>query len=368
VRVISSSENSLQPAQVALGNFDGIHLGHRAVIRALSEPDRLQLGVAAAGIANQSSTDQNGSSEAALSASIPDASVQNASIQNASIPNPATLDLSAPSVPPQTIASHLYTTVVSFNPHPQSYFSGQSRSFLTVLDEKVQVLESLGVEQLVLLPFDAALSSLTPEAFVQQVLVCQLRAQKISVGFNFCFGCKRSGTAEDLKAIAAQFGVPVFIVPPQTLDGEQVSSSEIRQALTAGEVERAGRLLGRPYSLTGEVVRGQQLGRSLGFPTANLKVSNQKFIPRRGVYRVWVEGQIFGQPQLGVMNIGSRPTVAGTNETIEVHLLDWSRDLYGHTVTVRLAQFLRPEQKFDSLDALKAQIQQDCVMARAQAA
>jgi riboflavin kinase / FMN adenylyltransferase len=324
VRVITSLETCLQPTQVALGNFDGVHLGHRAVIESLSST------------VGQRSTFQK----------------TNASERDSAV---------------QIAEPHLYTTVVSFNPHPQAFFSGQPRSLLTVLEEKVQVLDALGVEQLVLLPFDAALSALTPEAFVEQILIQQLKAQSISVGFNFCFGYKRSGTAEDLKAIAAQYDIPVSIVAPQTLDGEQVSSSEIRQALEIGDAQRAKRLLGRPYTLTGTVVKGQQVGRSIGFPTANLSISPQKFIPRRGVYRVGVEGAGLEQRQLGVMNIGCRPTVEGESETIEVHLLDWSQDLYGHTVTVHLEQFLRPEQKFESLDALKAQIRQDCATARAQA-
>jgi riboflavin kinase / FMN adenylyltransferase len=323
VRVITSLENCLQPTQVALGNFDGVHLGHRAVIESLS-------------IATTRST-EGGERDNAVQIATP----------------------------------RLYTTVVSFDPHPQAFFSGQPRSFLTVLEEKVQVLSSLGVEQLVLLPFDAALSALTPDAFVEQILVQQLKAQSISVGFNFCFGYKRSGTAEDLKAIAARYSIPVSIIAPQTLDGEQVSSSEIRKALDIGDAERANRLLGRPYTLTGTVVQGQQVGRTIGFPTANLNVASEKFVPRRGVYRVNVEGTGLegtglGQPQLGVMNIGSRPTIEGQSETIEVHLLDWSQELYGHTLTVHLEQFLRPEQKFESLDALKAQIRQDCEIARAQ--
>jgi riboflavin kinase / FMN adenylyltransferase len=327
VRVIYSLKTCLQPTQVALGNFDGVHLGHQAVIESLfSAVTRSTLP--------KTSTGER------------DSGVQLSGVQTAT---------------PQA-----YKTVVSFHPHPQAFFSGQPRSLLTVLSEKVQVLGALGVEQLVLLPFDAALSALTPEAFVEQILVHQLKAQSISVGFNFCFGYQRSGTAEDLKAIAAQYGIPVEIVAPQTLEDEQVSSSEIRQALGSGDIDRATRLLGRPYTLTGTVVQGQQVGRTIGFPTANLSVSVEKFIPRRGVYRVSVEGESVEQPQLGVMNIGCRPTVEGESETIEVHLLDWSQDLYGHTLTVHLEQFLRPEQKFESLDALKAQIQQDCETARAQ--
>jgi riboflavin kinase / FMN adenylyltransferase len=325
VWITSSIETSLQPTQVALGNFDGVHLGHRAVIQALAEsPSQgAVLEIDAGRGENQGST--------------------------------ATL---AP-------IGHCYTTVVSFTPHPHVFFSGQPKPLLTLLPEKVEALEALGVEQLVLLPFDQDLANLTPEEFVEQVLVGQLKAQKISVGFNFCFGRNRAGTAEDLRAIAARYNIPVMIVEPAIMDHDRISSSAVRQALEAGDVVRAKQLLGRTYTLTGKVIQGQQLGRTLGFPTANLKVSAEKFIPHRGVYRVQVESSAFAQAQLGVMNIGSRPTVDGIHQTIEVHLLDWSGDLYGHTITVCLEQFLRPEQKFESLDALKDQIQLDCGIARA---
>jgi riboflavin kinase / FMN adenylyltransferase len=307
VWVTSSVETSLQPTQVALGNFDGIHLGHAAVIRSLSERPA------------QDVLDSN---------------------------------------------DHCYTTVVSFTPHPHVFFSGQPKPLLTLLPEKIQLLEALGVEQLVLLPFDQDLANLTPEDFVEQVLAGQLKAQKISVGFNFCFGRERAGTAEDLRAIATRFNIPVTIVKPALMAEDRISSSAVREALESGDAVRAKQLLGRAYSLTGTVIQGQQLGRTLGFPTANLNVSAEKFIPLRGVYQVQVDSPAFTQPQLGVMNIGIRPTIAGTLQTIEVHLLDWSGDLYGHTVTVHLEQFLRPEQKFESLDALKVQIQIDCANAR----
>jgi riboflavin kinase / FMN adenylyltransferase len=294
--------------QVALGNFDGIHLGHAAVIDALSKHH----------------------SEDALNSD-----------------------------------GHCYTTVVSFTPHPHVFFSGQPKPLLTLLPEKVQLLETLGVEQLVLLPFDQDLANLTPEAFVEEVLVQQLKAQNISVGFNFCFGRERAGNAEDLRAIAARFNIPVTIVKPALMGPDRISSSAVREALETGDVVRAKQLLGRAYSLSATIIQGQQLGRTLGFPTANLNVSAEKFIPMRGVYQVQVGSSAFPQSQLGVMNIGLRPTVNGTLQTIEVHLLDWSGDLYGHTVTVHLEHFLRPEQKFESLDALKAQIQLDCNYARA---
>lgn len=226
-------------------------------------------------------------------------------------------------------------------------------------------MEQLGVNQLVLIPFDQALANLSPQDFVQDILVAKLQAQFISVGFNFCFGYQRAGTAEDLVAIAGQYQIPVSITAPQTNGSEPISSSAIREALLVGNLEKAQQMLGRAYDLTGTVVKGQQLGRTLGFPTANLQVPTDKFCPRTGVYSVSVTSNLWSQPQPGVMNWGCRPTVDGQQPTLEVHLLDWSGDLYGHTVTVHLQQFLRSEQKFASLADLKAQIQADCEIARA---
>lgn len=299
------------PTLVALGNFDGIHRGHRQVIQPILQDNQL--------------------SESCSGACL----------------------------------EKVFSTVVTFSPHPQEFFTGQCRTLLTPLEEKVQYLEKLGVEQLVLLPFDQALASLTPQEFVEKILVQQLQARQISVGQNFRFGKRRAGTTDDLKAIAAQHNIRVNIVPLYTAAGDRVSSSAIRQALEQGNLHQATQLLGRPYALVGEVVKGRQLGRTIGFPTANLNFPAEKFLPQKGVYRVSVKGaRIDG---LGVMNIGDRPTVASPDQpqqTVEVHLLDWSGDLYGQTLTVELESFLRPEQKFASLDDLKAQIQLDCQVAR----
>ncbi|NEQ27498.1 MAG: bifunctional riboflavin kinase/FAD synthetase [Microcoleus sp. SIO2G3] len=297
--VTSSVATVKTPTIAALGNFDGVHRGHRQVIEPI---------VSAA----------NG---------------------------------------------ELISTVVTFRPHPQEFFSGQSRPLLTPLPEKEKCLRAVGVEQLVLLPFDRPLASLTPWQFVESILVNQLQVRQIRIGQDFCFGYKRSGSSQDLQAIAAQFGVSVEIVPLYLENNHRISSSAIRHALEVGEVSEAARLLGRPYTLVGEVVSGQQLGRTIDFPTANLAVPAEKFLPRHGVYCVWVEGaEATTLP--AVMNLGMRPTVSGLAQTIEVHLLDWSGDLYGKTLTVSLEKFLRPEQKFDSLDALKQQIQRDADQAR----
>jgi riboflavin kinase / FMN adenylyltransferase len=318
VWVASSTEELLTPTAVALGKFDGVHLGHQRVIQPVL---------------------QSGWSQ-----------------ENSVRP---------------------YSTVVTFDPHPQEFFTGLPRDLLTPLDEKVAQLRSLGVEQLVLLPFDRELSALSPEEFVDKILVQQLQCQQISVGQDFCFGKKRVGTAQDLQAIAAKYNIPVTIVPIKTdtdilpaTDDARISTSLIRESLEAGDIPKANRLLGRPYTLTGEVVTGQKLGRTIGFPTANIQLPKDKFLPRHGVYAI--EAIIHKETpdksptqQFGVMNIGNRPTVNGIDTCVEVHLFNWYGDLYGKILEIQLVKFLRPEQKFPSLEALKNQIQLDCTAAKA---
>ncbi len=328
--VTSSLAKALTPTAVALGNFDGLHRGHQQVIQPVLNLVGCQSPVLSCQSSGISSNGQ------------------------------------------QTTDEHIYSTVVTFNPHPREFFTGQRRDLLTTLDEKVQQLTLLGVEQLVLLPFDRKLSALSPQQFVEEILVQHLRSHWISVGQDFRFGWQRSGTAADLQAIAATFGIPVTIVPLQTCEDERISSSSIRQSLTDGDIQRANQLLGRPYTLTGLVIQGQQLGRTIGFPTANLQLAPEKFLPRQGVYAGRFLQQVLDKQEghsmsspLCVMNIGYRPTVDGTSSSIEVHLIDCSGDLYGKTIKVELEKFLRPEQKFASLEALKAQIEADCATARA---
>ncbi|MFB2980778.1 bifunctional riboflavin kinase/FAD synthetase [Microseira sp. BLCC-F43] len=348
----SSLTTVLTPTAVALGNFDGVHRGHQQVVRPVLQSAAIQTG--------QRASLQGGQREILT---------DNATEGN-QIPSQA-----------ETTARP-YPTVVSFYPHPQEFFTGQPRALLTPPKEKAMALGNLGVEQLVLLPFDRELADLTPQQFVEEILVRRLKSQRISVGQDFRFGCKRTGTATDLQAIAATYGIETTIVGLQICSGERISSSFIRTALTEGDISRANQLLGRSYTLTGTVVQGQQLGRTIGFPTANLHLPPEKFLPRKGVYAVQVKiengdtakatlrerssepGNIMPCPIPGVMNIGCRPTVKGTTPTVEVYLIDWTGDLYGQTLTVSLEQFLRPEQKFASLDELKAQIQADCDKAR----
>ena len=294
--IATSTDEIRKPTAIALGNFDGVHQGHRVVL----EP-----------ILNST-----------------DASV--------------------------------YPSVVSFTPHPREFFTGNSLKLLTPITEKAQYLESLGIKQLVLLPFDRELANLTPQQFVEEILVKQLQVTLISVGEDFRFGYQRKGNAIALKNIAAEFNIPVIINRLRKCTGNQVrvSSSLIRQALAQGNITEANNMLGRSYCLMGKVVQGKQLGRTIGFPTANLQLAPDKLLPCHGVYAVKVG--LDSSYIKGVMNIGDRPTVSGKTVTIEVHLLNWTGNLYDRNITVYLERFLRPQQKFDSLDALKKQIAIDC--------
>ncbi|MCY7366602.1 MAG: bifunctional riboflavin kinase/FAD synthetase [Chamaesiphon sp.] len=259
--------------------------------------------------------------------------------------------------------SGAYKTVVSFDPHPQQYFTGQQRQLLTPHQEREIILEQLGIQQLILLPFDRDLVKLSPQEFVDRIVDRQLQAKFISVGEDFRFGNQRAGSAKDLVTLTAEIDIPTRIAALETNGDSRISSSQIRAALLAADLTLTQALLGRYYSIVGTVVNGQEIGRSIGFPTANLKYPAEKFLPRQGVYCVRVDTP--GASQLpGVMNIGKRPTVDGVNTTVEVHLLNWEGNLYGQQLIVYLHHFIRSEQKFPSLVALTEQIQADCDTAR----
>ncbi len=335
--VTSSLAATLTPTRVALGNFDGVHLGHQRVIGRILEDSAM-----------------GGCAEPAVVAPYLSSGMTHRYV-------PTGCDRSRPdSVPLRPIeAGRVYTTVLTFNPHPQAFFSGKSRPLLSPIAEKVDALRALGVDQLVLLPFDRQLAALSPEEFFRQILLDGLQARAVSVGGNFRFGHRRSGTASDLGKLGQSHGIEAHIVDLHHIDADRVSSSAVRAALEAGELERANRLLGRPYRIAGTVERGRELGRTIGFPTANIHVPPDKFLPRWGVYagRVWLgENE---PPVVGAINIGARPTVNGQYPTVEAHLIDWSGDLYDRCLSVELLHFLRPEQKFGSLDELKAQIGRD---------
>lgn len=338
--ITSSLTTAITPTAIALGNFDGVHRGHQAVIGAVVPP----------------AAHKGSDTQIHQPVRIP--------LRGLSDRQRAQTTAASPPTGPGGASVTPIPTVMTFFPHPQEFFSGKTRRLLTPLTEKATQISRLGVGQLVLLPFDQHLVNLSPEAFVD-LLVKQLRVQQISVGKDFCFGRQRQGTVDDLKTLAAHHGVTVQIAPLTCLGTDRISSSRIRQALENTDLDTVKALLGRPYSLVGRVVQGQQLGRTLGFPTANLQLPPEKFLPRTGVYSVWVQGATQTPYPLvpAVMNLGNRPTVNGATLTAEVHLLNWQGDLYGKTLEVHLHRFLRPEQKFDALDDLKAQIQHDCQQA-----
>ncbi|WP_249977501.1 bifunctional riboflavin kinase/FAD synthetase [Vreelandella olivaria] len=254
-------------------------------------------------------------------------------------------------------------TVVVFEPQPREFFAGdQAPPRLTRLREKVRLLGTHGAEQVLCLPFNDALRSLTGREFIDQVLVAGLGVKHLVVGDDFRFGCDRQGDFSLLAAVGRKQGFGVEHTRTFTVDDERVSSTRVRTLLASGNFAAAQRQLGRPYSLHGRVVRDQQLGRTIGVPTANLPLLPQP-LTLRGVFAV-VAKLANGERYPAVANVGFRPTVGSKRPTLEVHLLEYSGDLYGQRLTVYPCVRLRGEVKFDDFDALKAQIERDQARAR----
>jgi len=256
-------------------------------------------------------------------------------------------------------------SVVSFWPHPREVLHGEPRLRLDLPSEKVDLLEPLGIKQLVLVPFDQQLARLQADDFVDQVLLTTLQARHIAVGANFRFGRDRTGDTDTLRRLCERAGVQVSVLPILEDDGGRMSSSRIRAALGAGDLARASALLGRAYRFSGRVVRGRGLGRELGWPTANLQVDGRKFLPGLGVYAAWAFLQDKGERLPAVMNLGPQPTVDPTSPSaVEVHLLDTRLELEGRELTVEPVERLRGQQRFSGLEALSAQIGLDAQRAR----
>ncbi|MWV16400.1 bifunctional riboflavin kinase/FAD synthetase [Pseudomonas sp. L-22-4S-12] len=254
--------------------------------------------------------------------------------------------------------------VVIFEPQPREFFGPDTApARLTRLREKLELLAGQGVDRVLCLAFNRRLRELSAAEFVRQVLVDGLRVKHLEVGDDFRFGCDRSGDFAFLVQAGEQQGFSVEAALTVELDADRVSSTRVRQALQAGELELAERLLGRPFALTGRVLHGQKLARQLGTPTANVQLKRRQ-PPLRGVFLVIA--LVDGQRYRGVANIGQRPTVAGDGRPhLEVHLLDFAGDLYGRRLTVIFHHKLRDEQRFASLEALKAAIDADVAAARA---
>jgi riboflavin kinase/FMN adenylyltransferase len=284
-----------RPRRVAIGTFDGVHLGHREVIRGAD-------------------------------------------------------------------------TVVTFDPHPQSVVApGTEPRLLTALPRKAELVSTVGVHELVVIPFDGAFAARSAEDFIDHVLVERLRATHVSVGENFRFGHKAHG---DVGMLGADGRFETRVVPLLEVDGEVVSSSHIRGLVAGGAVQYADELLGAPFAIDGEVVHGDKRGRELGFPTANLVPPPGFVVPGHGVYacRARVEGDDGGEPVWvpAATNVGVRPQfVTGRGELIEAFLIDWSGDLYGRTIRIEFLRRLRGERRFESVEALVEQMHHDVDEARA---
>lgn len=254
--------------------------------------------------------------------------------------------------------------VVVFDPHPRSAFDPETPPFLlTRTETKAQILGQLGIKWLFVLPFVQELYTQTPETFVKHTLREILGLKGLLTGTDFKFGAGRSGDADALARLAAEVGMAAHAIHPVIAPGGlKYSSSSVRQALREGKPEDAAKLLGRDFLIRGEVIEGRKLARTLNFPTANIPLGPY-VRPHYGVYVVSAVDDDKRHP--GIANIGVRPTVDGETELLEVHLLDYEGDLYGQTLDIELHAFLRPEQKFVGLEALKAQIAEDVGRARA---
>lgn len=292
-----------KPSVVAIGNFDGVHRGHQAVLQQA-----------------RSLADTRG----------------------------------------------LECVVLTFDPHPSVVLGRPAPPRLATLERRMELLRASGAGDVVIQPFTKELASWSPEHFVRDLLEAKLHARIVVVGENFRFGHKRAGDFETMKALGKELGFEAVAAHVAGDAEGPFSSTRVRGAIGAGEVAKAAEVLGRPHALSGTVEQGDKLGRTLGFPTANLGNVNE-MLPPHGVYAVWVERLDSSEKGRlpGVMNIGVRPTVDGTKLRLEVHLLDFEGDLYGATLRVELIERLRGEMKFDGLPALKAQIAKDSEQARA---
>jgi riboflavin kinase/FMN adenylyltransferase len=304
LKIVNSikSFSANKPTIVTIGTFDGVHLGHKKILEQI---------------------------------------VENAHSQNCE------------------------SLVLTFFPHPRTILQADSEmKQLNTLAEKTNLLSALGIDNLVIHPFDAAFSRLTAEEFVKQVLVDTFKIKKIIIGHDHRFGRNRTANIDDLIEFGNKFGFEVEEISAKEINEVSISSTKIRNALTEGNIELANNYLGYYYSLTGIVSKGKQLGRTIGYPTANIKIVEEyKLIPQNGVYIV--QSNLDGIMYHGMMNIGTRPTVDGTTQTIEIHFFDFQKELYNQKITISLLHRMRSEQKFESVDALKKQLDKDKITALA---
>ena len=293
ISLISPSEVK-SPTSIAIGSFDGLHAGHRKLIKSVVEENK-------------------------------------------------------------------YTpTIASFWPHPREVLYKETRLRLDLPEEKLPILEDLGIKQLVLIPFDKKFSNLSAESFIRDVLINQLQAKIISVGANFKFGFRRSGDINTIKNIINDKDIKLKITPILEDKDGRISSSRIRDLLQNSDLRNAFNILKRAYSFNGKVVKGKGIGKSIGWPTANLEIDGRKFLPGEGVYAAWTTIENSSQKIESVMNLGSQPTINPLlPSTVEVHLINKDIDLYGLNLFVEPIEKLRSQIQFANIDQLSNQIRKD---------
>jgi riboflavin kinase / FMN adenylyltransferase len=254
--------------------------------------------------------------------------------------------------------------VVTFDPHPEKILRPQSAPhLLTATEHKIELIRNLGVEHLLIIHFDRPFAETRPEQFVEELAEHSKPLNEICVGHEWAFGKNRAGNLALLKELGARFHFDVVGIPPVKVGDAVVSSTAIRQAIERGDFAKAAEMLGREYTILGTVIHGDNLGKKLGFPTANLSAHNEQF-PPNGVYVA--QASLDGSSHRGVINLGFRPTVSGqkTERTLEIHLLGFDREIYGENLEVRFVRYLRPEKKFENVNALVEQIKSDLETAR----
>ena len=301
LRSIAELESLRGPLFLAIGVFDGVHLGHQAVISAATSHARAADGT---------------------------------------------------------------PVVMTFDPHPLKVLRPQhAPHLLTATQHKIALIRDLGVEHLLVINFDRKFAATSPEEFVEELVMHSRPLREICVGHEWSFGKDRRGNLDLLKRLGVQLDFSVVGVPPVLVNGEVVSSTAIRQAVEKGDLAKAAEMLGREYTILGTVTHGDNLGKKIGFPTANLSAHSEQF-PPNGVY--FADARVNGVLYYGVINLGYRPTVSSgkSERVLEIHMLDFDRDIYGEDVEVRFMRHLRPERKFESLESLAQQIELDVRRAR----
>ena len=258
------------------------------------------------------------------------------------------------------------SVLLTFDPHPRIVLFPENHNvkLIQTLGEKFQVLEKFDLKNVVLVPFTKGFSELSAIDFVEQILIGNLKAKKVVIGYDHQFGRNREGNIQFLKSVSEKYGFEVIEISAKSIDEINISSTKIRDSLLRGDVETAKLFLSRSYEISGTVIKGNQLGRTLGFPTANVNVDSElKLIPANGVYAVRVK--IAEKMHFGVMNIGTKPTVNSSNEkSLEVHIFDFNKVIYGDIITVFMEKHIRNEQKFANLDELKRAISNDEIICR----